>query len=365
MIKKLYLLLIPFLVCSAILNADEDASAVPEQKDVPASESVKPAEETASVPAPEKSAELSEAEIVEMVGYWTAQGGGVPMMQLDDSGLTALVTGLVEGLTGKKKLNDFSEESVMEAINELNKRLKAIDELNKKLKATDEENEEDGEDEENEEIPEVSEDTLQKIGYVIFMRSGLMQLEFAGEEVDLIKKGFIAAANKTSPSSEPQAKLPIVQEYIKKRFEAIQAKAALKAEKMAAKRIAAGNAFFEELAEDADVQKSESGLHYKVLEPGADEKPTMKDSVLVHYKGTLIDGTKFDSSYDRGKPAEFPLDGVVKGFGEGLTKIGAGGKIILYIPSELGYGNSPRPGGPIKPGDTLIFECELIEVNPE
>jgi FKBP-type peptidyl-prolyl cis-trans isomerase len=85
--------------------------------------------------------------------------------------------------------------------------------------------------------------------------------------------------------------------------------------------------------------------------------------VLVHYKGTLIDGTQFDSSYDRGAPATFRLDQVVKGFGEGLTKIGAGGKIILYIPSELGYGNSPRPGGVIKPGDTLIFECELLEVN--
>ena len=110
------------------------------------------------------------------------------------------------------------------------------------------------------------------------------------------------------------------------------------------------------------MQSTESGLHYKVLEPGSDAKPTMEDAVLVHYKGTLIDGTQFDSSYDRGAPAEFPLNGVVQGFGEGLTKIGAGGKIILYIPSELGYGNNPRPGGAIKPGDTLIFECELVEI---
>ena len=87
-------------------------------------------------------------------------------------------------------------------------------------------------------------------------------------------------------------------------------------------------------------------------------------TVTFHYKGTLTDGTEFDSSYDRGDPAEFPLNGVVPGFGEGLTKVGVGGKIILYIPSELGYGNSPRPGGVIKPGDTLIFECELLEINP-
>jgi len=105
-------------------------------------------------------------------------------------------------------------------------------------------------------------------------------------------------------------------------------------------------------------------LYYKVLDPGTGPAPSLTDSVLVHYKGTLIDGTQFDSSYDRGAPATFGLNQVVAGFGEGLTKIGVGGKIILYMPSELGYGNSPRPGGAIKPGDSLIFECELLEVDP-
>jgi FKBP-type peptidyl-prolyl cis-trans isomerase len=136
------------------------------------------------------------------------------------------------------------------------------------------------------------------------------------------------------------------------------------AEAVAAESIAAGKAFFAKLAEDADVEISESGLHYKVLDPGTGARPSLTDSVLVHYRGTLIDGTQFDSSYDRGAPATFRLNQVVAGFGEGLTKIGVGGKIILYMPSELGYGNSPRPGGAIKPGDSLIFECELIEVDP-
>ena len=115
------------------------------------------------------------------------------------------------------------------------------------------------------------------------------------------------------------------------------------------------------------MESTESGLHYKVLNAGdAEQMPTMDDTVLVHYKGTRIDGTQFDSSYDRGEPATFPLRGVVPGFGEGLTKVGVGGKIMLYIPSELGYGGeSPRPGGAIEPGDTLVFECELIEINPE
>ena len=85
--------------------------------------------------------------------------------------------------------------------------------------------------------------------------------------------------------------------------------------------------------------------------------------VRLHYHGTLIDGTVFDSSVDRGQPASFPMNGVIKGFSGGLTKTEVGGKIRIYIPSELGYGDNPRPGGKIKPGDTLIFECELLGIN--
>jgi FKBP-type peptidyl-prolyl cis-trans isomerase len=88
----------------------------------------------------------------------------------------------------------------------------------------------------------------------------------------------------------------------------------------------------------------------------------MSDTVKLHYHGTLIDGTVFDSSVDRGQPASFPMSGVIKGFSGGLTKTQVGGKVRIYIPSELGYGDNPRPGGKIKPGDALIFECELLEI---
>ena len=115
---------------------------------------------------------------------------------------------------------------------------------------------------------------------------------------------------------------------------------------------------------DERVKISSTGLHYKIIEPGKLIPPTISDTVRVHYKGTRIDGTEFDSSYKRGEPADFPLSGVVPGFSEGLMYIGEGGKIILYIPSELAYGNNPRPGGVIQPGDTLIFECELVKINP-
>ncbi|NDH16464.1 MAG: FKBP-type peptidyl-prolyl cis-trans isomerase, partial [Opitutae bacterium] len=120
--------------------------------------------------------------------------------------------------------------------------------------------------------------------------------------------------------------------------------------------------FFALLASQEGVQKDPSGFFYEILQKGKGATPTMEDTVRLHYHGTLIDGTVFDSSVDRGQPASFPMNGVIKGFSGGLTKTQVGGKIRIYIPSELGYGDNPRPGGKIKPGDTLIFECELLEI---
>ena len=114
---------------------------------------------------------------------------------------------------------------------------------------------------------------------------------------------------------------------------------------------------------DESVKSTASGLHYKILKKGKSKYAKTSDTVRVHYKGTRIDGTVFDSSYKRGQPADFSLQGVVPGFAEGLTKVGEGGQIILFIPSDLAYGDQRR-GGVIQPGDTLIFECELIKINP-
>ena len=352
MLKKIYLILISVLAFGVALNADKVTKPETEKKapakasDISVEETL-PTEEPATETEEVSSAvEVPESELIEMIGYLTAQGGGVPALGLDDSQVSVLASGLLEGLKGEKKLEDIPQESIQEAFNQAQKRAEALESA-------------------SEEVPEINEDALQIIGIVMLEQSGLAQLGFGAEDADSIIKGFIAGARVTDPGPDPamQAKLPAFQKFIQNRVAAVQAKMAAEAESTAAERTTAAKVFFEELALDPEVQKSDSGLYYKILEPGADEKPTLEDSVLVHYKGTLIDGTKFDSSYDRGKPAKFPLNGVVPGFGEGLTKIGAGGKIILYIPSELGYGNSPRPGGPIKPGDTLVFECELIEVN--
>ena len=304
--------------------------------------------------APVAAVEVSEAELIEMLGYLTAQSGGVATLKLDAAGIAAMAGGLQKGLAGEVNVQDFPQEAMQAAFGQAQARAEAVQA-------------------EAAELPAITPDALDKIGMVMVLQSGLAQLGFGADDAELIAKGFIAGALATAMDPAMEAKMPAFQAFIQPRAEAAQAQAqAAQAAAQAAaeqagaalavENIAAGEAFIAGLSADAAVQSSESGLHYKVLEPGSDVKPTMTDKVLVHYKGTLIDGTQFDSSYDRGEPAEFPLNGVVKGFGEGLTKVGAGGKIVLYIPSELGYGNTPRPGGAIKPGDTLIFECELVEI---
>jgi FKBP-type peptidyl-prolyl cis-trans isomerase len=105
-----------------------------------------------------------------------------------------------------------------------------------------------------------------------------------------------------------------------------------------------------------------SGLQYKILKPGSGPKPTASDSVVCNYKGTLINGTEFDSSYKRGEPATFPVTGVIKGWTEALQLMPVGSKWQLFIPSDLAYGPRGTPGGPIGPNATLTFEVELMSI---
>lgn len=116
-----------------------------------------------------------------------------------------------------------------------------------------------------------------------------------------------------------------------------------------------------ENAEKDGVVTTASGLQYRVLREGSGKQPGATDTVVVHYRGTLIDGSRFDSSYDRGEPARFPLDQVIAGWTEGLQLMREGAKYELTIPSDLGYGDRGFPGA-IPGGATLIFEIELLEV---
>lgn len=126
-----------------------------------------------------------------------------------------------------------------------------------------------------------------------------------------------------------------------------------------------GDEFLAENKEKEGVKTTDSGLQYKVLEEGSGVSPDSSDKVKVDYKGTLIDGTTFDSSYERGEPVSFPLGRVIPGWTEGLQLMKEGAKYKLFIPGELAYGLNPPPRSEIGANETLIFEVELLEVNPE
>ncbi len=129
---------------------------------------------------------------------------------------------------------------------------------------------------------------------------------------------------------------------------------------LAEKEIQVGKDFLAEHAKKEGVSTTESGLQYSVMEKGEGVNPTAEDTVKVHYKGTLIDGTEFDSSYKRNEPAVFPLKNVIKGWTEGLQLMPVGSKYKFAIPSELAYGE--RATGKIKANSTLLFEVELLEI---
>ncbi len=126
-----------------------------------------------------------------------------------------------------------------------------------------------------------------------------------------------------------------------------------------------GQAYMANNAKRKDVITLPNGLQYEILEPGNANgaKPLAVDTVVVHYTGTLIDGTKFDSSVDRGEPASFPLNGVIRGWTEILQLMPKGAKWKVTIPSDLAYGDRGA-GGLIKPGSTLIFDINLIDIKP-
>ncbi|WP_432648883.1 FKBP-type peptidyl-prolyl cis-trans isomerase [Methylomarinum roseum] len=124
---------------------------------------------------------------------------------------------------------------------------------------------------------------------------------------------------------------------------------------------AAGEAFLAENGKKDDVITTVSGLQYEIIEQGEGASPAASDNVTVHYKGTTIDGNVFDSSYDRGAPATFPLNRVIAGWTEGLQLMKEGAKFRFYIPAELAYGERGA-GREIGPNSTLIFDVELIKV---
>lgn len=133
------------------------------------------------------------------------------------------------------------------------------------------------------------------------------------------------------------------------------------AAEVASQNLAEGQAFMLDNRTKAGVVTTATGLQYKVIKEGSGARPTAENTVKVHYHGTLLDGTLFDSSVQRGQPDELPLNRVIKGWTEGVQLMTVGSKYIFWVPSELAYGEQGTPG-PIGPNKTLVFEVELLDI---
>lgn len=154
---------------------------------------------------------------------------------------------------------------------------------------------------------------------------------------------------------------PYTEDQIRNALNTIQQRMNRMQKQQANASTAAGEQFLKHNAQRAEVTVTASGLQFEVLTEGKGKQPAATDTVRVHYHGTLIDGAVFDSSVQRGEPLEFPLNGVIQGWTEGLQLMAEGAKYRLYIPHELGYG-ARGAGGAIAPFSTLIFDVELLAV---
>ncbi len=175
-------------------------------------------------------------------------------------------------------------------------------------------------------------------------------------DADLFVEGLRQALAEGDPRWSEQEMVAALQKFQQEFMAKQQARMA----EMGTANAAAGKAFLENNATRDGVMTTASGLQYEVMSATDGARPTATDRVTVHYHGTLIDGTVFDSSVDRGTPATFGLNGVIRGWTEGLQLMGVGSKYKFYIPAELAYG--PGGQGRIGPNSTLIFEVELLGI---
>ncbi|GAB2493292.1 FKBP-type peptidyl-prolyl cis-trans isomerase [Arenimonas alkanexedens] len=175
-------------------------------------------------------------------------------------------------------------------------------------------------------------------------------------DIEVMTEAMIAHFNGAEPKLTDEQMVEVQQAFTTK----MQEEAAAKAEAAAVDNLAKGAEFLAANKEKPGVTTTESGLQYEVVRAGNGDQPADTDVVKVHYKGTLLDGTVFDSSYDRGEPAEFGLNQVIPGWSEGVALMKVGSKYTFWIPAELAYGEGG--GGPIPPNSTLTFEVELLEI---
>jgi len=214
---------------------------------------------------------------------------------------------------------------------------------------------------------EVTLDTQEKkVSYII---AEDMAKRLDSQEVKLDPQVVLMALNDVAEGRESrlsdedkQQVIAVFQEKMQAKQQEMLAKQEQEFKASAEKNLAEGKAFLEENAKKEGVVTTESGLQYKVITEGSGDSPSADSTVEVDYRGTLIDGTEFDSSYARGEPVQFPVNGVIKGWTEALQLMKEGAKWELYIPSDLAYGPGGA-GGLIGPNATLVFEVELHKAN--
>ena len=195
---------------------------------------------------------------------------------------------------------------------------------------------------------------LEKVSYAVGMSIGESLKAQNLEDIDTKKLSLAMDTifKNQDPLFTPEEANSIIQAYLDTKKHAAYGSLKLEGEK-----------FLENNKSNKDIQTTESGLQYEIIKSGNGIKPSKTDTVTVHYHGTLIDGTIFDSSVERGTPASFGVHQVIPGWTEALQLMDIGSKYRLFIPQELAYGANPHPGGPIQPFSALIFEVELLEIN--
>lgn len=207
-------------------------------------------------------------------------------------------------------------------------------------------------------------DVFVSYGWLMAKQVGVVELKFTEEEVAALAQGLeLARQGKDAPISQDQLQqaLQSVFEPRMQAYRAVQEQQTLAAAQAGK---AAQDKYFAELDAKGETTKTESGLRYTILEAGSGPKPAPTDQVTVHYTGRLTDGTVFDSSVERGEPAQFGLNQVIAGWTEGLQLISKGGKIKLHIPSDIAYGDDGRPPS-IPPASALVFDVELIGIGSD
>ena len=198
-------------------------------------------------------------------------------------------------------------------------------------------------------------DSKDKVSYSIGLNIGL---NLKKQNVSINPDTFVLGL-KDALAGKPQ----MTEEQVKETMTAFEKEMIDKQKATGVKNGADGEKFLAENKKKEGVKTTASGLQYKVVKEGTGAQPKEKDTVMANYRGTLIDGTEFDSSYTRGQPATFPVSGVIKGWTEALQMMKVGSKYQLFIPANLAYGE--RAIGPdIGPNSTLIFEVELLDVKP-